>query len=131
VLNQKEVTEAWYSIGPADLPMTGHYTIQWAIKSGYTTPPSVPDITSGRTLTIINNGVGTVTVDGVVYTSPITYSSPSTVNIQWTGKADVEVTTVLTTKNYYNIGSISVNVVHDTTVTLTPAKKPICEYSTI
>lgn len=128
-LLMKPVTEAWYSI-PLTLPMTGHYTIQWMIRSSMSTLPSVPAV-SNRTLTVVKNGVGTVTVNGVTYIKPIVYESATTASIDWNGKADVEVRTQFTTKKYEKYESLSMTVVMDTTVTLTPAKSPTCEYSTI
>ena len=128
VLN-RPINESWYAL-PQDLPMTGHYTITWVLKSSMTTSTGVLDIKTQRTLTVINNGVGTVTVNGATYTQPIVYENLTTANIDWNGKADVEVS-ALSTRTYEKQESLSIAVAMDTTVTLTPTQSPICEYNTI
>lgn len=126
----RPINKSWYAL-PQDLPMTGHYTIMWMIRS--VNNPSISVITpkTQRTLTIIDKGVGNITVNDVPYTQPIVYEASTQANIDWDGKADVEVRTQFATNKYEKYTSLTTTVVVDTTVTLTPAKSPTCEYSTI
>lgn len=129
------VHEYWFSF-PEDLPLDRYYKVVWSLKDCRTVlevPEYEPEQVD-RVLTILNKGVGTVTVNGVAYTKPITYTDETRVTIKWPQYkqvVDAEVDIMYRTDTYTVTDSISLSVrMSDTTVTLTP-KPVICEYTTV
>jgi hypothetical protein len=89
-MSKHPITEHWYTL-PTNIPLTGTYVIEWCLRNKWESLGTITPVLRSYTLTIENNGVGTVTVDGSTYTEPITYGAAKSVTIDWNGKADVTV----------------------------------------